>query len=194
MEVLRSLGDLISIQKREDVSLEHLRALVRLKAPTNFPFVIIVDVGVRSFKVSLEDDGTPVLRSKVVQKLISQPASKKTTTVPNLTQVADQITSFDFQPRDPHTCSIDQIPSLNKGKHIFTYHPRVNSHVETVGHASGLGHSMGSKDAGSHSSHHSTPETTVAVNDKPLSKSNQCSGDRPNEALRIPPVSLERNE
>lgn len=67
MEVLRPLGDLIFVQKREDISLEHLRVLVHLKAPVSFPLEIIVDVGISSFKVKLEDDGIPILRSKIVQ-------------------------------------------------------------------------------------------------------------------------------
>lgn len=61
VEVLRPLGDLIFVQKREDISLEHLRALVSLQAQVNFPLEIIIDVGIRSFKVRLEDDRIPVL-------------------------------------------------------------------------------------------------------------------------------------
>lgn len=84
VEVLRPLRDLIFVQKREDVSLEHLRALVRLRSPTSFPLVIIEDVGVRSFKVRLEDHEVPILRSKVVQGLKAQlnPNKKQANPIP----------------------------------------------------------------------------------------------------------------
>lgn len=76
--VRRTLGDLIYVLKREDISLEHLRALVHLKSPANFLMKIIVDVGVRRFKDRLEDDGIPVLRSKVVQGPATQALIQKT--------------------------------------------------------------------------------------------------------------------
>lgn len=50
---------------------------MRLKEIINFPLNMIVDVGVRSFKVCLEDDGIPVLHSKVVQRSNSQPTQTK---------------------------------------------------------------------------------------------------------------------
>lgn len=62
MAVLRPLGDLIYVQKREETSLQFLRVLAHLKKPIVFPMEVIVDVGFRSFKVLLEDDGIPILR------------------------------------------------------------------------------------------------------------------------------------
>lgn len=75
MAVLPPLGDLIYMQKKEESSLEFLRVLARLKKPISFPMVIIVNVGVRSFKVLLEDSGIQVIRSKVVQGPVIQPTS-----------------------------------------------------------------------------------------------------------------------
>lgn len=42
-----------------------------------FPIEMIVDVGVRSFKVHLEDDGVPVLRFKIIQGPKPQATSQK---------------------------------------------------------------------------------------------------------------------
>lgn len=67
MAVLRPLGDLIYVQKREHISLQHLRAFTRLKSPIIFPMEVVVDVSVWSLKVLLEDYGVLVLRSKIVQ-------------------------------------------------------------------------------------------------------------------------------
>lgn len=39
---------------------------MRLKSPTSFPLDMIVDVGVRNFKVRFEDDGIPFIHSKTV--------------------------------------------------------------------------------------------------------------------------------
>lgn len=66
VEILRPIEDLICVQKKEHITLEHLRSLVKLKSPVSFLLEITMDVGVRNFKVKLEDDGVPVLRSKVV--------------------------------------------------------------------------------------------------------------------------------
>ncbi|KAH7690318.1 Retroviral ribonuclease H protein [Dioscorea alata] len=67
VSVLKPLGDLIFVRKCEDTSLEHMKALVRLKSSTPFPIDMTVDVGVRSFNVRLEDDGAPIIRSKVIR-------------------------------------------------------------------------------------------------------------------------------
>lgn len=65
--VLCPLGDLIYVQKREDTSLQYLKVLALLKNAVSFPMEIIIDIGVRSFKVLLEDSGIPILLSKVIQ-------------------------------------------------------------------------------------------------------------------------------
>lgn len=61
MAVLRPLSDLIYVQKCEDTSLQFLRVLACLKKPIVFTMEVIVDVGFKSFKVLLEDDGIPIL-------------------------------------------------------------------------------------------------------------------------------------
>lgn len=66
-----SSWELTYIQKEENITLEHLRVLLRLINPASFPLNMIVDVGVRSFKVRLEDDRIPVIHSKVVHGLSS---------------------------------------------------------------------------------------------------------------------------
>ncbi|KAH7666770.1 Zinc finger CCHC-type protein [Dioscorea alata] len=76
--VLKPLGDLIFVRKCEDVSLEHMKALVRLNSPTSFPIDLTVDVGVRSFKVRLEDDGSHVIRSKIIHGPVAASNSLKT--------------------------------------------------------------------------------------------------------------------
>lgn len=53
------------MQKREEISLKFLRVMARLKKPLAFPMQLIVDVGMRSFLVLLEDSGFPSLRSKI---------------------------------------------------------------------------------------------------------------------------------
>lgn len=71
---ITGFGDLIYVQKKEHISLEYLRTLVRLKPSITFPVEITVDVGVHSFIVKLEDDGAHVLRSKVMQGPVPAPA------------------------------------------------------------------------------------------------------------------------
>lgn len=66
------------MQKKENISLENLRALVRLKSQTVFLIEMIVDMGFRSFKVHLEDGGISVLRSKIVQGPVMQASTQKT--------------------------------------------------------------------------------------------------------------------
>lgn len=80
--MLRLLGDLIYVQKRKETLLQFLRVLARLKKTIIFSKKIIVDVGFRSFKVLLEDDGIPTLRSKVVQA----PATTDRPSTANLSQ------------------------------------------------------------------------------------------------------------
>lgn len=65
ISILRPIGDLIYVQKREEASLKFLRVMARLKKPLAFPMQLIVDVGMRSFLVLLEDSGFPSLRSKI---------------------------------------------------------------------------------------------------------------------------------
>lgn len=65
VSVLRPIGDLIYVQKREEASMKFLRMMARLKKPIVFPMQMVVDVGMRSFFVMLEDCGTPSLRSKI---------------------------------------------------------------------------------------------------------------------------------
>lgn len=65
VSVLRPIGDLIYVQKREEASLKFLRVMARLKKPIAFPLQMVVNVGMRSFFVLLEDSGIPILRSKI---------------------------------------------------------------------------------------------------------------------------------
>ncbi|KAH7657105.1 Zinc finger CCHC-type protein [Dioscorea alata] len=83
--VLKPLGDLIFVRKSEDVSLEHMKALVRLKSPIAFPLILTVDVGVRSFLVRLEDDGAPIIRSKIIQGAAAASSSQRTSNPPDPT-------------------------------------------------------------------------------------------------------------
>lgn len=71
--VLRPLGDLIYVQKREESSLQYLRVLARLRKAISFLMEIIIEVGVRSLRVLLEDLGTQVIRSRIVQTRATNP-------------------------------------------------------------------------------------------------------------------------
>lgn len=170
-----------------------MRALVRLKDPLNFPLNIIVDVGVRSFKVLLEDDGTPILRSKVVQR--SNPFAAQMNTSPNqldLSKVIPQPTASVQPCSNPPLCNTYQIQSSAKGKQVLSSQPSVDILGETIELGFGLGHSTVSEDAGCLSKQHTPPETTDVVGEMLPAKLNRFTGDRPFEAPRIPPVSLER--
>lgn len=116
VEVLRPLGELIYVQKEEEITLEHLRALVRLKSSTAFPIEMIVDVGVRSFKVKLEDDGVPVLRSKIIQGPVPvAPSPKKSSDSLSLVSSKPLKPQNLHQPAPPSR-STHQIPREDKGK------------------------------------------------------------------------------
>lgn len=99
------------VQKQEDISLEHMRVLVRLHSPMVFPLDMIVDVGVSSFKVSLQDDGIHVLHSKVVQGPKSQDLSLKAPIVVSTSQARNQF-PFILQP----SCNTHQISRELKRK------------------------------------------------------------------------------
>lgn len=74
MIVLRLLGDLIYVQKWEETSLKFLRLMARLNRLISFPMEMVMDVGVRSFKVLLEDSGILILRSRMLQVLATNPS------------------------------------------------------------------------------------------------------------------------
>lgn len=50
---------------------------------------MIINVGVQSFKVRLEDDGIPILKSKIVQGSTQQTTSQKTPTGDSSSQAMD---------------------------------------------------------------------------------------------------------
>lgn len=135
VEVLRPLGDLIYVQRREDISLENLRALVRLKAPTAFPLDVIVDVGVRSFMVRLQDDDVPTLRSKFIQG-----PAVITTTHPKVPPPPPTLP--DTQP----IRSVHQISREVKGKDPIPHVSSLNSYGKIVEHSSDLGLHLGTQE------------------------------------------------
>lgn len=118
---------------------------MRLKEPINFPLHMIVDVGVRSFKVRLEDDGTSILRYKVVQRSNSQPNSA-------------------VQPRyGPPYRSTHEIPPSAKGKQVIETQPRAIVQGKTVEIGFGFDHPTGTEDGDHLSKLFTPPEMTVVV-------------------------------
>lgn len=132
--VLCPLGDLIYVQKREEASLQYLKVLALLKNAISFPMEIIIDIGVRSFNVLLEDSGIPILLSKVVQA--STDSSKS-----NLIAPAQRTSSSNtvVTEQTPQTsCSTHQIPSEHKSKSQALVMPSIEISGKSVECGSGL--------------------------------------------------------
>lgn len=88
-----------------------------------------MDVGVRSFKVKLEDDGIDVLRSKVIQGSVIHKSSQTT---------PDNTNSLPFAP--PSRSSLHS-SKADRGKGILSQSLVDDNPDETVECSSGLGHS-----------------------------------------------------
>lgn len=142
------MADLIYVQKRENISLEHLRTLVRLKSTTVFPVDLIEDVGLRSFKVILYDDGVPTLRSKIIQRKITASS-----------------TQAKNHPPEPHTYTLwssrstYQLSKELKGKDPQLQDHPPEPHGRTVECGSCLGYISGSKES------LSSDKTLLAIKD-----------------------------
>ncbi|KAH7677199.1 Zinc finger CCHC-type protein [Dioscorea alata] len=170
--VLKPLGDLIFVRKCEDVSLEHMKALVRLKSPIAFPLTLTVDIGVRSFLVRLEDDGAPIIRSKIIHGAAAASNPQRSS------NTSDSPSAIISQPQTiaagvPHRLSREE-----KGKFPI-------SHSRSAGASSVADHPL---------SEIGPVKTSVILNsdDQPLPEVGRSSDDQSAVLSRIPPISSVR--